>query len=514
MWYTVQYCIVMLSMGRSLYARVGENGAELGWLWLAMLGLNAVLHSTRMSGKGILYLLVSNCYATRLAFCLLPPLSSMTSTRVPALSLWWRQVERTALRHTRGALFSLAQPCLRRHLHSGPRSGSGSDSGKGPGKGDKVIVAMSGGVDSSVTALLMAQQDVDVRAVFMRNWYTLDETGTHEPGSGGAAGCEWQQDWEDVQRVCARLGGIPVQMVDLSREYWVNVFEPALVDWADGVTPNPDVECNREIKFGALLDRLVPPSPGAEAAKTWLATGHYAQVDWSTPRPRLLRARDRSKDQTYYLSSLRESRLAHAHFPLAHHLKSEVKALARAHALVSPDRRESMGLCFVGQRAGRFSSFLDGYIAPQPGDLVDPHGRVLGRHAGLHTLTVGEKARIGGRPERLFVARKHAHNNSMVVVPAGHPMLFCTKAYVHHLHWIWDHYHPPRNATLLAQVRHRQQETPCTLTRDPHGRWVAHFHQPQLAVAKGQKLGLWDGEWCLGSGTIVDTATLDDEPEA
>lgn len=408
-----------------------------------------------------------------------------------------------------------------------------------------MVVAMSGGVDSSVTALLLAQADAyDLEAVFMRNWNELDESGRMEPGSGGASGCTWQRDWEDVQAVCRHLGNIPVRMVDLSREYWTQVFEPALDEWRDGTTPNPDVSCNREIKFGALMDRILPQqasmtastesggsSATARSGKTWLATGHYARVGWSPEaRPMLMRAKDRTKDQTYYLSSVAEAKLQHAHFALAGLLKPEVRELAAKYELPTAARKESMGICFIGTRGSDgkaisntlgFSSFLNGYIASPPGDMVDESGRVVGQHRGLHSLTVGQRARIAGASEKFYVARKDTKHNRIVVVQGkNHPMLMCTRLRAAHLDWIWNE--PPSellhgaegSVRLLAQVRHRQAETECIVTRDQDGQgsgYVVEFPEPVLAVAPGQVLGLWRGEWCLGSGVIQSVDTLHDD---
>ena len=394
----------------------------------------------------------------------------------------------------------------------------------GPRKGDHITIALSGGVDSSVTALLLAQSSqYDLSAVFMRNWNELDESGSLQPGSGGSTGCTWQRDWADVEAVCRHLG-IPVRMIDLSREYWTQVFEPALGDWKQGTTPNPDVSCNREIKFGALMDRVLPHNGG----KSWLATGHYASIAWSDQgRPMLMRAKDRTKDQTYYLSSVGEQRLAHAHFPLANLLKSEVRQLARQFDLPTAERRESMGICFIGPRGSDgsqqvsntqgFSHFLNGYIASQPGEMVNEHGHVVAHHRGLHTLTVGQGARICGATSKYYVARKDIGANRIVVVQGkDHPMLLCRRLYVRDMGWIWND--PPSElrdggvgkVKLLAQVRHRQTETECVVSRGESG-YVVEFQEPVLAVAPGQVLGLWKGDWCLGSGVIEGVETVHDD---
>lgn len=446
-------------------------------------------------------------------------------------------------------------------------SSSSSHSPYGPQKGDRITIALSGGVDSSVTAALLAysDQDYDLSAVFMRNWNELDERDGFEPGSGGASGCSWQKDWEDVQSVCRHLGNIPVTMVDLSKEYWTQVFEPALDDWKEGTTPNPDVNCNREIKFGALMDRVLSlphehereessSSSGSRRGrkKSWLATGHYANIVWSeTGRPMLHRARDRTKDQTYYLSSVTESRLAHAHFPLANLLKSEVRQLAKQLDLPTANRRESMGICFIGTRTSDssksisntqgFSSFLNGYLPSIPGNIVDAETlHIVGQHNGLHTLTVGQGARISGALSKYYVAKKNIAQNEIVVVQGkDHSMLLCTRLYVSKIDWIWNQ--PPQalalsqteeegkglgekgGVKLLAQVRHRQMETDCIVTKKSKTKsgeveeqgedegYVVEFPEPVLAVAPGQVLGLWKGDWCLGSGVIQSVDTLYDD---
>lgn len=385
----------------------------------------------------------------------------------------------------------------RRRLHTLPKGADGALL-------LTVTVAMSGGVDSSVTALLLAQADVNLRAVYMRNWSTLDESGSMAPGSGGASGCEWQKEWEDVQRVCRHLGGIPVELVNLSREYWVDVFEPALGQWADGVTPNPDVECNRSIKFGALLERIHTP---------WLATGHYARIERSADRASacLRRAVDASKDQSYYLSSVREDALIRSIFPLGGLLKHSVRELARKHALPTAEKDESMGLCFVGERGGKrgFARFLDGYVEASPGDICMPDGQVIGRHSGLHSYTVGQRARVSGLAERYFVARKDPQSNTIIVVPGStHPMLECTSLSSQSFSWISRHGAASLASAnnLAAQVRYRQAPVPCQVTSDGE-RVTVTARAPVYAVTQGQYVALYDKDICLGSGIIDQVQT-------
>ncbi|GAA5919643.1 hypothetical protein JCM1841_005201, partial [Sporobolomyces salmonicolor] len=278
-----------------------------------------------------------------------------------------------------------------------------------PPKGTKVFACMSGGVDSSVAARLLLEQGYDVAPIYMRNWETLDE-------SSGSGGCEWEKDWADVQQICQdNLGGLKPELIDLSREYWQEVFEPALERWAAGVTPNPDVTCNQRIKFKALPDRLLSRDPSA-----WIATGHYARLlpsPLDPSEPSLHRAAFLSKDQSHYLSTSPLPGLRRTLFPLgAFASKDDVRDLAHKWGMHTKDKKESMGICFVGVRKG-FSGFLDSYIPPAPGDIEDANGRVVGHHRGLWRYTVGEGARLGGFPEKQFVARKDAERNVVVVVP-------------------------------------------------------------------------------------------------
>ncbi|EIW60203.1 tRNA 5-methylaminomethyl-2-thiouridylate-methyltransferase [Trametes versicolor FP-101664 SS1] len=370
---------------------------------------------------------------------------------------------------------------------------------------------MSGGVDSSVTAKLLADQDYDLSAVFMRNWDTRDESGTD-------SGCEWKKDWEDVQRVC-RMLDIPCEMVDLSREYWTRVFEPALAMWESGNTPNPDIWCNREVKFGALIDRL-------HSRDAWLATGHYTDKSWAhpqlswanmyaynkiPPRPQLRRPVDRSKDQTYYLAAISEASLARSIFPLAPYKKTEVREMAQKWGLPTASREESMGICFVGEKR-RFDDFLSQYVTPKPGPIIDlTNGQTVGRHRGLHTLTIGQNARLKGMAEKMFVARKDAKENALYVVPGStHPALYSDSMIVDNWRWVWADTPPPGVATangMLAQVqfRHRMLDLPCRVYQRGDGTVRINFRRPQSSVATGQVAAIWKNDWCLGCGIISQT---------
>ncbi|KAI0306666.1 5-methylaminomethyl-2-thiouridylate-methyltransferase [Multifurca ochricompacta] len=380
---------------------------------------------------------------------------------------------------------------------------------------------MSGGVDSSVTAKLLAEKDYDLSAIFMRNWDTRDESGTD-------VGCEWEKDWEDVQRVCRKLD-IPCRMVDLSREYWLRVFEPAVRTWENGDTPNPDVWCNSEIKFGALFDSL---PKGIE----FLATGHYARKAYHphNHRPQLMRASDRLKDQTYYLSSIAESSLEKAIFPLADISKAQVREIARTVGLHNASREESMGLCFVGERR-RFNDFLGSYVATQPGPVLEIDTNVeLGQHNGLWTYTIGQGAKLPGLAKKMFVAGKdHEKNVIYVALPEwvllplislplrrsdmvlghSHPALFTSTIISNNFSWIWNDA-PPLAAfsregfRASVQIRHRMTAVPVTVRQHWTGKTVQiMFDEPHKAVAQGQIAVLYDGDHCLGCGTINETTS-------
>ncbi|KAL0062627.1 hypothetical protein AAF712_010464 [Marasmius tenuissimus] len=357
---------------------------------------------------------------------------------------------------------------------------------------------MSGGVDSSVTARLLADQDYDLSAVFMRNWDTRDESGTDH-------GCQWERDWQDVERVCRSLG-IPCKMIDLSKEYWNRIFEPSLQVWESGETPNPDVWCNREIKFGALLERLPTSTTTSTTTKSWFATGHYARKAWSTPpqgeapRPMLLSARDAIKDQSFYLSSITEPGLSRALFPIGDLLKTEVRDLARKFNLDTAERR-------------KHGTMFPSYIPPNPGPIIDlTTNAQIGIHQGLWTYTIGQNARIKGLPERAFVAHKDGNTNTVFVVPGSdHPLLHIDTVVLRDWSWIWNDSPPPgifmsEGFKASAKIRHRMATVPVIvkLNEDKHLTLSFADNATQKGVSPGQITAIWDrdGDWCLGCGTI------------
>ncbi|KAH9931704.1 5-methylaminomethyl-2-thiouridylate-methyltransferase [Epithele typhae] len=369
---------------------------------------------------------------------------------------------------------------------------------------------MSGGVDSSVTAKLLADQDFDLSAVFMRNWDTRDESGTDD-------GCEWKKDWEDVRDVC-RLLGIRCEMVDLSREYWTRVFEPSLALWEKGFSPNPDVWCNQEVKFGALMDHIKPKD-------AWIATGHYADKRWALPspnmanflayskmepRPQLRRPVDASRDQTYFLTAIPERSLARTLFPLAQYKKGEVREMARKWELPTATRDESRGICFVGKKR-RFDSFLSQYLVPKPGPFIHLEtGKVLGQHQGLFTHTIGQRARLASQEHAMFVAKKDIQKNALYIVPrSDHPSLKFQTAIVDNWKWIWEDC-PPHGldaegfrGTIQYQ---RSSASAATIHRIDDSRMRVTFQEPQPVTGAGQVFAMYSKDWCLGAGSLLETS--------
>ncbi|MBI3575899.1 MAG: tRNA 2-thiouridine(34) synthase MnmA [Gammaproteobacteria bacterium] len=358
----------------------------------------------------------------------------------------------------------------------------------------KIIVGLSGGVDSAVAALLLKQQGHAVTGLFMKNWEE-DDTATE---------CGAEEDLKVVRAVCDRLD-IPLKTVNFSTEYWDRVFSYFLEEHKRGRTPNPDVLCNKEIKFKAFLDHAL--GLGAEA----IATGHYARIEQRAGRYALLKARDAQKDQTYFLYPLGQAELARTLFPVGHLTKPEVRTLARAAGLPNHDRKDSTGICFIGERD--FKGFLARYLPAQPGNIHTLTGERLGRHDGLMYYTIGQRhgLGIGGAGEPWYVARKDLAGNTLYVVQGeNHPALFGHGLEADDLHWVAGA--PPLRCA--AKTRYRQPDQACTLTLSP-AHLIARFDLPQRAVTPGQSVVFYQGEECLGGGVIqralaaTDSARVD-----
>jgi tRNA-specific 2-thiouridylase len=350
-----------------------------------------------------------------------------------------------------------------------------------------VIVGMSGGVDSSVAAWRLQQQGYDVQGLFMSNW-DEDESGY----------CTAAQDYQDARKVCEQLG-VPLHKVSFAGEYRERVFAYFLEEYRAGRTPNPDVLCNREIKFGVCFDyarRL-----GAE----WVATGHYARVE-RTAAPRLLKGVDPGKDQSYFLHAMPASALERTFFPIGALEKHAVRSTARDLTLPVFDKKDSTGICFIGERP--FAEFLAQYLPAQPGDIESLDGRALGRHHGLMYYTLGQRQglRVGGRRQSSgapwFVAHKDLQRNVLVVVQGhDHPALLRTRLTASQLSWVAGAA-PAAAFQCAAKVRYRQADQACAVQMQADGSCEVAFDVPQRAITPGQYVVFYQGEECLGGGVI------------
>ena len=349
-----------------------------------------------------------------------------------------------------------------------------------------VVVGMSGGVDSSVTALLLKQQGYEVIGLFMKNWED-DNTGEY---------CSSRQDLIDAVSVADTIG-IPIEAVNFSREYKERVFSYFLREYEAGRTPNPDILCNSEIKFKAFLDHAV--SLGADK----IATGHYAQVREVDGLFQLLKADDASKDQSYFLHKLNQAQLSKAMFPLGKLLKSQVRKIAEEHKLSNYAKKDSTGICFIGERP--FREFLSQYLPTQPGDMCTPEGKVVGKHVGLSFYTIGQRQGlgIGGQGLPWFVADKDMANNKLIVVQGhDHPLLLKPELSAMEMHWISGSA-PDNNRDYAAKTRYRQEDAPCHIDSLQDGNARFSFTTPQWAVTPGQSVVAYDGAVCLGGGIIL-----------
>ena len=362
--------------------------------------------------------------------------------------------------------------------------------------GARIIVGMSGGVDSSVTALLLKQQGYVVEGMFMKNWEEDD----------GTDACRAKEDLADAQCVADRLK-IPLHIANFAAEYWENVFEHFLSEYRAGRTPNPDVLCNKEIKFKAFLNYAL--DLGAE----YVATGHYVRtyttcVTHQTGRPEiaLLKGVDSAKDQSYFLCALSNDQLSKSLFPLGSLHKSEVRSIAGAYDLSTTYKKDSTGICFIGKR--KFSHFLKRYLSVSPGDIVTLEGYILGQHHGLMYHTIGQRQglKIGGvkgsSNAPWYVVDKRVHSNQLIVAQGkDHPALYAEGLFVEHIHWLGEP--PDITQPLAAKIRYRQQEVPCKLLLCDQG-FLVHFALPQRAVTPGQFVVFYSGERCLGGGVIME----------
>ena len=359
----------------------------------------------------------------------------------------------------------------------------------------KVVVGMSGGVDSSVTAWLLKQAGYDVVGLFMKNWEDDDDSEY----------CSTRQDWIDVVSV-ADLIGIDVEAVNFAAEYKDRVFAEFLREYSAGRTPNPDVLCNAEIKFKAFLDHAM--SLGAET----IATGHYARVREVDGRFELLKALDHTKDQSYFLHRLNQAQLSKTLFPLGEIPKTQVRAIAEQIGLPNAKKKDSTGICFIGERP--FREFLNRYLPTRPGPMMTPERVVVGEHIGLAFYTFGQRKGIGlggsktGSGEPWFVAGKDMATNTLYVAQGhDHPWLLSETLVAGNTSWVAGAA-PDQGARLGAKTRYRQADAPCIFGAQADAQHFSlGFEAPQWAVTPGQSAVLYDGEVCLGGGIIEQAAT-------
>ena len=353
-----------------------------------------------------------------------------------------------------------------------------------------VVVGMSGGVDSSVTALLLKQQGFEVIGLFMKNWEDDDDKDY----------CSSRQDLIDAVSVADTLD-IPIEAVNFSKEYKDRVFSYFLREYEAGRTPNPDILCNTEIKFKAFLEHAL--GMGAEA----IATGHYAQIRQTDGHYQLLKAADGSKDQSYFLHRLNQAQLSKAMFPLGRMLKSQVREIAQKHSLSNHAKKDSTGICFIGERP--FREFLNRYLPTTPGEMVTPDGKVVGKHMGLSFYTLGQRQGLGigggkeGTGEPWFVANKDMNGNRLIVVQGhGHPDLLTKHLEAIEMHWISGQ-PPDLTRNYAAKTRYCQADAACRITALADGNASFAFEEAQWAVTPGQSVVVYDGEVCLGGGIIT-----------
>lgn len=356
----------------------------------------------------------------------------------------------------------------------------------------KVIVGMSGGVDSSVSALLLMQQGYQVEGLFMKNWDEDD----------GTEYCTAKEDLADAQAVCDKLG-IHLHTANFAAEYWDNVFEHFLEEYKAGRTPNPDILCNREIKFKAFLEYAV------ELGADYIATGHYVRRGERDGKTRLLKGLDSNKDQSYFLHQVGQVEIEKTLFPVGELEKPDVRKLAEEHDLVTHNKKDSTGICFIGER--RFSDFLKQYLPAQPGDIETPSGDTIGKHTGLMYYTIGQRQglQIGGLKdypeEPWFVGGKDLDRNVLIAVQGKqNDLLYTDWLSADEIFWINDE-EPILPFHCKAKVRYRQSDQSCVIERHGDSGYLIIFDEPQRAITPGQSVVIYQDDVCLGGGVIETT---------
>ncbi|MBT4205841.1 MAG: tRNA 2-thiouridine(34) synthase MnmA [Proteobacteria bacterium] len=352
-----------------------------------------------------------------------------------------------------------------------------------------VVVAMSGGVDSSVAALMLKEAGFNCSALFMKNWDEMEDQGT----------CQWEEDVADALQVCDMLE-IPLNTVDLSKNYWDLVFKDLLDGYKLGRTPNPDVLCNREIKFKAFADEAF------RLGGDFIATGHYVQSIFDGQKKLLLRGDDPQKDQSYFLHTLDQEQLKKALFPVGHLKKEQVRELAKKAGIKVHDKKDSTGICFIGERD--FRQFLSKYIPSEEGHIIDTAGNKIGLHQGAALYTIGQRKGLGiggiknATDEPWFVVEKNLAKNELTVAQGtSNPALLGDELTLSEISWVnQDNGEYPKS--LLAKIRYRQPDQKCLVSKRDGPRYEVSFEQKQRSIAPGQSIVFYEEDVCLGGGII------------
>jgi len=353
----------------------------------------------------------------------------------------------------------------------------------------EIIVGLSGGVDSSVSALLLLEQGKRIDGLFMKNWIDLE----------GDDECPIKQDLKDAKSVSETLN-IPFHSENFAPEYWDNVFTHFLNEYKAGRTPNPDILCNKEVKFKVFLEHAL--NLGAEK----IATGHYAHIEKTDDRYRLMRAADLNKDQTYFLYTLNQQQLSRSEFPLGKLLKPDVRAIANRAGFVTHNKKDSTGICFIGEK--NFREFLSQFIPAQPGEMQTADGKLIGEHQGIMYYTLGQRKGLGiggtndGKEEPWFVVGKKIKENILIVEQGhNHPLLQSRKLVANDLHWTSGEI-PPLPYQCTAKTRYRQADQKCTIQSYLNGEILVEFEDRQRAMTPGQSIVFYQDDECLGGGII------------